>query len=171
MITKQIVDLLNEKINLEYFRSNLFLDISGWANDLALKGVQGYFLNQSQKALANVNAGIEYLNQCGYEAKLGQINEGIRDFDNIEDLFVYVYEMEKGYKADLNNLLDVCLSNKDFATYSNLEPQVTTQHSDEFFLSSMLNKIQIVGSKGQGLYLIDKELGEKYPLPAEDSAD
>ncbi|MFC6277158.1 ferritin [Psittacicella hinzii] len=170
MINQNIVNLLNEKINQEYFRSNLFLDISGWAQDLSLKGVQGYFLAQSQKALANVYAEIEYLNQCGYETTLGQINEGIREFDNIEDLFVYVSEMEKGYKADLNNLLDVCLSSKDFATYANLEPQVSTQHADEFFLTSMLNKIAIVGAKGQGLYLIDKELSEKYPLPTEEAA-
>ncbi|RIY38431.1 ferritin [Psittacicella gerlachiana] len=171
MINQNIVALLNDKINQEYFRSNLFLDISGWANDLTLKGVQGYFLNLSQKALDNVNSGVEYLSECGYQAELREIPEGLREFDNIEDLFVYIYEMEKGYRADLNNILDVCLSNKDFATYANLESQVETQHAEEFFLTSMLRKIGIVGSKGQGLYLIDKELSEKYPLPTDTTTD
>ncbi|RIY32605.1 hypothetical protein CKF54_04470 [Psittacicella hinzii] len=171
MINQNLVKLLNDKINQEYFRSNLFLDISGWANELTLKGVQGYFLNLSQKALENVRSEVEYLSECGHLAQLAEIPEGLREFDNIEDLFVYVNEMEKGYRADLNNLLDVCLSNKDFATYEKLITQASSQHAEEFFINSLLHKIAIVGYKGQGLYLIDKELSEKYPLPSDTATD
>lgn len=166
MLNNTIVKLLNEKLDNEYFRSNLFLDLSGWASDKSLKGVQGYFLTHSRKSLSNVREIMDYLNECGYEAKFNQIPEGIREFDNIEDLFNHVKELEECYKADLNNLLDVCLSAKDFATLATFEAQVKTQHADEFALNSLLDKISIVGSQGHGLYLIDKELQGKYPLPA-----
>lgn len=170
MLNPQIVELLNNKINDEFYRSNLFLEISGWASDLSLKGVQGYFLNKSAKALANANTLLEYVNQSGSDVSIQAIKEGIRDFDNIEDLFVYVSSLEQGYTAELNNLLDTCLAEKDFATYANLESQVTTQHADEFFLKSVLDKISIVGYKGQGLYLLDKELAEAFPAPADPMA-
>lgn len=170
MLNTQIVELLNNKINDEFYRSNLFLEISGWASDLSLKGVQGYFLNKSAAALSSANALFEYVNHSGAEVSIGAIKEGIRDFDNVEDLFVYVSSLEQAHTADLNNLLDTCLAEKDFATYANLESQVSTQHSDEFFLKSVLDKISIIGYKGQGLYLLDKELAESFPAPVETQA-
>lgn len=165
MLNSKVLNLLNTKINDEFFRSNQFLDISGWAADLSLNGVQGYFQHLSAQALANVNSLIEYVNECGHEVQLGEINEGVRDFDNIEDVFVYLQQLETSYKADLNNLLDVCQGEKDFATYANLLEQARSLHADEFFVKSLLDKIAIVGCTGHGLYLIDKDLEGQYPIP------
>lgn len=164
MLNGQVLQLLKDKINNEYFRSNNFLDISGWAGDVALKGVQGYFQYLSKKSLAKVNSLIEYVNKSGAQVALGSIAEGVRDFDNVEDLFVYLSELEKQHRADLNNLLDTCLAEKDFATYATLESEVKSQHAEEFFVKSVLDKIKLMGSKGQGLYLLDKELAGKYPV-------
>lgn len=164
MLNESVLKLLREKINNEYFRSNVFLDISGWAGDLSLKGVQGYFQNLSKKSLANVYELTEYVNQTGNTVDLLAIPEGVREFDNVEDVFVYVSELEKQHRADLNNILDYCLAEKDFATYATIEPEVKNQHSEEFFLKSVLDKLALFGPKGQGLFLLDKELAEAYPI-------
>lgn len=49
MLSEKILNLLNEKINDELYRSNQFLEISGWASDLSLKGVEGYSFTYLQK--------------------------------------------------------------------------------------------------------------------------
>lgn len=165
MLSNKVLELLNQKINAEYFRSNSFLELSGWASEQSLDGVQGYFLNASQKALAQVNALVEYLNETGHEFNFGAIEEGLRDFDTVADLFTYVQELERHHKSDLHNLLHVCLEEKDFATFSKLESEVQTVHAEEFLIQTVLNKLQVLGTSKKGVYLVDKELSQQFPLP------
>lgn len=164
MLNNQVLKLLQQKINNEYFRANNFLDISGWAGDLALKGVQGYFQHLSKNSLARVNSLIEYVNESGAQIDLGSIAEGQREFTDIEALFVYLSELETQQRNELNTLLDVCLAEKDFATFAAFEGEAKNLHAQEFFLKSTLEKIALLGKQGQGLYLLDKELEGKYPL-------
>lgn len=109
---------------------------------------------------------IEYVNQTGHHVQLDETPQGLREFENIEDVFVYLRELELGNKARLQNLLDECMAEQDFSTYFNLADEVKPLHADEFFIRSVLDKIKIVGKKGLGLYLIDKDLEELYPIPA-----
>jgi ferritin len=47
----------------------------------------------------------------------------------------------------------------DYSTLQFLQWYVVEQHQEEFLFKSILDKIQLIGTEGQGLFIIDREIG------------
>jgi ferritin len=46
---------------------------------------------------------------------------------------------------------------------------VAEQHQEEFLFKGILDKIQLIGIEGQGLFLIDQEVGKLATSPAKEA--
>ena len=49
---------------------------------------------------------------------------------------------------------------KDYATLQFLQWYIAEQHQEEFLFKGILDKIEIIGTDGQGMFFIDREIGE-----------
>ena len=56
--------------------------------------------------------------------------------------------------------MDVCLKDKDYSTFNFLQWYVAEQHEEEMLFQSIIDKIKIIGTDGQGVYLIDREVAK-----------
>lgn len=61
--------------------------------------------------------------------------------------------------AQINELVDIALTEKDFSTFNFLQWYVSEQHEEEKLFKSILDKIDIIGLEGRGLYTVDREIG------------
>ncbi len=61
--------------------------------------------------------------------------------------------------SQINELIDLALHQKDYSTLNFLQWYVSEQHEEEKLFKSILDKIEIIGLEGRGLFMIDREIG------------
>ena len=74
------------------------------------------------------------------------------------DVFQDTYKHEKLITGLINEIADVALTEKDFATFSFLQWFVTEQVEEESTALLILDKIKLIGENKTGLFFLDREM-------------
>ncbi len=161
MLKKEISDALVLQLNKEFQSSYIYLGMSAYASKVGLNGSSSWFLVQYQEEVAHAMKLFKYLENQEVHVTLPKIEEANVDFKSILDTFKKALAHEMKMSANLNELSDLTMKNKDHATYNMLQWYVTEQVEEEATLNTIIDKIKLVGDDGYGLYAIDQELGSR----------
>ncbi|PHQ69941.1 MAG: ferritin [Sneathiella sp.] len=158
MLSEKLVDRLNEQINLEFYSSNLYLQMSSWCDHQGLEGSAAFLRDHAGDEMNHMQRLFTYVNECGAIAVLGEIAAPPTQYESIEQIFDKTYEHECIVTQKINGLADVAFTEKDYSTFNFLQWYVAEQHEEEMLFKSILDKLRIIGTKGQGLFQFDQEL-------------
>lgn len=75
------------------------------------------------------------------------------------------YKHEQFMTESINNLMDLAISEKDYATVNFLQWFVNEQVEEEASFSEILDKLKLIGDDKRGLFMLDKELGQRIYTP------
>lgn len=159
MLSQKMIDKLNNQVNLEMYSSNIYLAMSAWCASKGLVGSAKFLKDHSTEELSHAYKLFDYINETGALAKVGQIDAPMSDFSDIKDVFHKTYEHELKVSKSIFELVDAALEEKDYATFNFLQWYVTEQHEEEKLFKDILDKIDIIGTDGRGLFMIDREIG------------
>ena len=159
MLTKEMIEKLNEQINLEFYSSNLYLQMSSWAENKGYEGCAAFLKEHADEEMMHMKRLFTYVNETGALAVVGSIAAPPSEFKSIKDLFENVYEHEQMVTKKINQLAHTAFSNVDYSTFNFLQWYVAEQHEEEKLFKGILDKIEIIGEDGKGLFYIDKEIG------------
>tara|TARA_B110000046_G_C12958508_1_gene383384 strand:- start:629 stop:1126 length:498 start_codon:yes stop_codon:yes gene_type:complete len=159
MLKQEILKKLNVQINLEHFSSNLYLSMSSWCKAKGLDGAAGFLIDHSNEELGHMHKLFNYINETGGQAIVSGIGSPENKFKDLKDVFEQTYKHEKYITAKINELVEFTLNQKDYATFNFLQWYVREQHEEEALFNGILDKIDIIGLEGRGLYIVDKEIG------------
>ena len=73
-------------------------------------------------------------------------------------MFEKLFEHEVKVSASINDLVDVTLQEKDYATHNFLQWYVAEQIEEEALARNILDKINLIGDDKGGLYLFDNDV-------------
>ncbi len=171
MLSQNMLDKLNQQINLEFFSSNLYLQMSSWCSYKALDGCANFLRSHATEEMEHMQRLFTYVNDTGSIAVLGQIEAPETNFESIEDVFRMTYEHEVFVTTKINELTHTAFTEADYSTFNFLQWYVAEQHEEEKLFKSILGKIEIIGTDGKGLFFIDQEIGAlTAAAPAENPA-
>lgn len=160
MLNQNFVLRLNEQINLEFFSSNLYLQMSGWADHHGFPGVAKFLDKHAEEEMMHMKRLFNYVKETGAMPMIGAIDEPRRDYDSLKDMFEYILEHEKLITRKINELAGLAFKSDDFSSFNFLQWYVAEQHEEESLFNELLSKLNLLGSDGKALYLFDKELLE-----------
>jgi len=160
MLSTKILKKLNEQIKLEHFASNLYLSMSSWCQAQGLDGSAFFLLKHSEEELEHMRKLFNYVNKTGAQAKVSAIDAPESDFKDIKTLFEKTMDHEQFITGKINELVDLALKEKDYSTFDFLQWYVSEQHEEEALFKQIIDKINVIGLEGRGLYMIDKEVGK-----------
>lgn len=158
MLSEKMVEQLNQQINLEFYSSNLYLQMSAWCEYQGFEGSAEFLKLHAQEEMEHMQRLFTYVNETGNIAVLGTIEAPPIQFDTLTAVFQQTYEHECLITKAINGLADTAFTEKDYSTFNFLQWYVAEQHEEEKLFKSVLDKIEIIGEDGKGLYFIDKEL-------------
>ncbi|TKB51757.1 non-heme ferritin [Ferrimonas aestuarii] len=158
MLSSAMIDKLNEQINLEFFSSNLYLQMSAWCEDKGFEGAAEFLRDHADEEMQHMRRLFTYVSEAGGLPLIGQIEAPAHEFASLSDVFAATYEHEQLVTRKINELAHTAFSNQDYSTFNFLQWYVAEQHEEEKLFKSVLDKLELVGDSGQGLYMIDKEL-------------
>ncbi|MBB1488226.1 non-heme ferritin [Oceanospirillum sediminis] len=160
MLKQAMIDRLNEQINLEFYSSNLYLQMSAWAEYKGYEGCAAFLQKHADEEMEHMKRLFTYVNETGVQAMIGSIEAPPAEFGSIKDLFEKVFEHECLITQKINDLAHTAFTTQDYSTFSFLQWYVAEQHEEEKLFKGILDKIEIIGEDGKGLFFIDKEIGK-----------
>lgn len=160
MLKAAMVDSLNEQINLEFYSSNLYLQMSAWCEDQGFEGCALFLKKHADEEMDHMNRLFTYVSDSGAMPLLGAIAAPPSSFASLADVFEQTYEHEKVVTGAINKLAHTAFTTQDYSTFSFLQWYVSEQHEEEKLFKGIIDKINLVGNDGKALFFIDKDLME-----------
>jgi len=158
MISKDLLQKLNEQIGLEFESANIYLQMSAWCAAHGLEGCASFLRTHTTEEMAHMSRLFDYVNEIGEMAVIPEIPKPRNEYENVRELFATTLDHEKFITKKINDLVDCALSNKDFSTFNFLQWYVSEQHEEEALFKKILDLVDMVGFEGRGLYHLDKEI-------------
>ena len=158
MLKQNVLDKLNQQINLEHYSSNLYLAMSSWCKAQGLDGAAAFLAAHSAEELTHMHKLFGYVNETGAQAIVSEIDAPDNTYKDLKEVFQKTYEHEQFITEKINELADLTLTEKDFASFNFLQWYVSEQHEEEALFKGILDKMTIIGLDGKGLHMIDREI-------------
>ncbi len=161
MLKEKMLNAYNEQINKELYSSYLYLSMSSYAQSMGLQGVANWMKIQAQEELTHANKFFDYVHERNGRVLLQPIAGVPTEFGNVIELFEKVLEHEQFVTESINSLVDVAIEVSDHASRSMLMWFVDEQVEEEATVQGIIDNLKLVDGKGQGLFMIDKELATR----------
>ncbi|MBN1893232.1 ferritin [bacterium] len=159
MLSRKMTDALNGQINKELYSAYLYLAMSAWAENKGFKGFANWFHIQYQEETVHAMKIYHYLQEQGAAVALDAIQKPPSEFKTLLSAFEETLKHEQFITRSIHELVELALSEKDYATSIFLQWFVTEQVEEEANDNEIIGKLQMVGDKGHGLFMMDRELG------------
>lgn len=166
MISKKMQDKLNYQINREIFSAYLYLSMASYATANGFDGFGNWFLCQYKEELSHAEKIYHYVNEQGSEVHLAAIEKPEDNFSSITDLFEKTLAHEKTVTGLIHDLVTLAREENDYATEYFLQWFVTEQIEEEAEPDKIVQRLKMVGEKGNGIIMLDKTLGTREFTPS-----
>ena len=160
MISKDIEAALNKQISAEANSSHLYLAMASWAETRGYEGVSNFFYSQSDEERQHMLKLVKYVNERGGHAHIPEINEPSKMFDCLTHVFQDFLDHEVKVSSLINDLVHICLQNRDYTTQNFLQWYVAEQIEEEALARTILDKLKLIGDDKGGLYLFDRDVNQ-----------
>lgn len=163
MLTSRVYQVLNQQIRYEAESSQLYLAMASWAESNGFEGVAQYMFAQSDEERLHMLKFVKYINERGEHAILTELSTPQTEFNSLKELFQLFLEHEIKVSGLVNNIVAICLEEKDFATHNFIQWFVAEQIEEEASAKNILDKVKLIGDDNSGFYLLDKDIKAMIP--------
>lgn len=165
MLSKKLLEGLNDQINFEFYSSYTYLAMAGYCESIDLTGFANFFRVQAKEELDHAMKLYDYVYQKNGTVKLEQVDEPKGDFDGVIDVFVKGYEHEQLVTKKIYELTDIAYEEREHSTISLLKWFIDEQVEEENNFNSLVKRVRRVEDNPAGLYLMDDELATRVYTP------
>jgi ferritin len=165
MLSKKLIDEINEQIKYEFFSAHLYLSMASFCAENDLPGFETWFIAQGDEERFHAMKFYGFLNSRGEKAIIKGFDDPKTDFDDIIDVFAYSLDHEKFVSSRIYHLMDIAQEEKEYATISLLNWFVDEQVEEEESFSTLLAQLKKIKGNPQGLHMLDRELGSRVFTP------
>jgi ferritin len=144
-ISQKMQDGINQQIVNELYSSNAYLAIAGYMDSEGLKVLAAHYLKQSAEERAHAMKLLHYLLDVGASVFVGAIPEPQNTFKSVEEAVKSALVQEELVTRQINDLMDLAHSDKDYATVSFLQWFVDEQVEEVSSASDLLQLIRMAG--------------------------
>ncbi|MEA2101557.1 MAG: ferritin [Thermodesulfobacteriota bacterium] len=165
MLSNNMLNALNTQINKEIYSAYLYMSMSAYSQYIGLKGFAKWFMVQYNEEMEHAMKIYTYINDQGEPVKLKAIDEPPVEFESPLDMFEKTLNHEKFITKSINELADIAIAEKDHATGIFLQWFITEQIEEEGNDNDIINQLKLIGDNGNGLVMLDRELGSRIFTP------
>ncbi len=167
MLTEKIGRELNEQMNREFYSANLYLALSAWLDAHSLKGMAHWMRLQAEEEQEHGMKIFDFIQERGGQAIMGAIEAPPIEWESTLQVFEAAWEHERFITSHINELADLAIQEKDFATQSFLQWFITEQVEEEATVSEIVERLRLIGDNGAALFMLEADLGRRTATPGE----
>ncbi len=154
------VEALFQHLTMERNASAQYFAISLWFLERELRGFATFFKNESITEQEHASTFANYLIARGQSVLLQDITAPKQDWESIEEIISYSFQMEADVTASLNQIYSMAERSSDTRTNVFLDPIIDSQTNSEDEFAHLLGKVKFANNQPSALLIIDSELSQ-----------
>lgn len=158
MLKKKIESALNNQIKIEAESSQIYLAMASWAETEGLGGTAQFLYRHSDEERVHMLKLVQYVNERGGKALIPKLAQPDNEYKTLSNLFQTLLDHEVMVSAEINNLVEICLKEKDYTTHNFMQWYVAEQIEEEALARTIMDKLNMIGNDKGGLYLFDRDI-------------
>lgn len=163
MLSKKIQAALNEQIKIEAESSQFYLAMASWAETKGFAGVAAFLYTHSDEERMHQLKLIKFVNERGGHAVIPSLSKPKESFKSVREVFENLLKHETHVTKTINELVHICLQEKDYTTHNFMQWYVAEQIEEEALARTIMDKIELIGNDNGGLYLFDRDIQSLIP--------
>ena len=156
-----LLDNLFEHLTMERYANVQYFSNYLWFKERDLAGFASFFLSESQGEMEHAQKFADYLIARGQNVKLRELPEPIQNWDSIEDLVSYSFNMEADLTSSLQQIYSISERISDTRTNVFLDLIIDAQTNSEDEFAHLLGKVKFANKQSSAVLLIDSDLNKK----------
>jgi ferritin len=166
MLSEKMSKALNKQINAEMYSAYLYLSMAAYFESVSLSGFAKWMEMQTMEEMSHAKKMYDFVNERGGRVILETIEQPKTEWSSPLEAFEDAYKHEQYVTSLINSLVDLALEEKDHATNNFLQWFVAEQVEEEASADAIVQKLKLVGGKGNAIFMMDRELGQRtFTLP------
>ncbi len=164
-------EALNKQVNAEFYSAYLYLAMAAYFESIDLAGCAKWMYAQTQEEMVHGMKIYDFINERGGRVKLEAIEAPQVEWESPLAVFEHAYSHEQHVTSLINDLMNLAIEEKDHATQIFLQWFVTEQVEEEASANEVVQKLKLAGASSGGLFMVDRELGQRQmpiPVPQKD---
>lgn len=161
MINPKIEQLMNEQIKHELYSAYLYLSFSAHFASKSLKGFENWMKKQAAEEQVHAMKFFDFIHERGGKVTLQAIDQPKAGVESPLQIFSEAYKHEQLVTSLINKIYEAALEEKDYASQSFLQWFIDEQVEEEANALAIVDALQLVGESGNGLLMMDHQLGER----------
>ncbi|HHH53933.1 MAG TPA: ferritin [Bacteroidetes bacterium] len=158
MLSKNMIDALNNQVVEEFYSSNLYLAMASWCDKEGLNNCANFMYNHFEEERMHMLKIFHYINEAGGHAIVPELKQPPVDYGSVQNMFLETFKHEQFITGKINELVKMAVSENDFQTINFLQWFVEEQREEEATFQSILDKIKLIGDGPSSLYFIEQEI-------------
>jgi len=159
MLSKKMQAALNEQVRIEAQSSQVYLAMASWAEiQPGINNITSFFYRHSDEERMHMLKLIKFINERGGFAMVPALEQPNLTFPSISHAFQDLLSHEIMVSESINNLVDIALTEKDYATSNFLQWYVAEQIEEEALARTINDKLELIGEDKSGLYLLNRDI-------------
>jgi ferritin len=155
----EVESKLNKQVRMEGLSSFYYLAMASWCETRGYINAAEFLYDHMDEEKVHMLKLMRYINEAGGHALAPEITNLKYEFESLREVFDHILEHEIAVSRAISNLADFCFREKDFATFQFLQWYISEQREEEKVARRLIEIFDIIGEQGQGLWLIDQEIG------------
>ncbi len=161
MISKEMEKTINEQIKFEFYSGYVYLAMAAYFDANDLPGFAAWFKAQSQEEYKHAMRFYDYVYERGGKVALEAIDKPKSDYKSLKDIIEMALHHEEAVTRLIYKMVELAREMKDYMTENMLAWFVAEQVEEEANMQTLLNRLERVKDSGNGLIMLDKELGKR----------
>ncbi len=161
MLSERMEKELNKQINAELYSAYLYFSMSAYLQDKGFTGMAKWMEAQTVEEMGHAKKIYDYVYDRGGRVIFEEIKKPQVDWESPLDVFKSALEHERYVSSLINNLVKIAMEENDFMTNNFLQWFVAEQVEEEASVGEIVQKLEMVGNKGNAIFMIDRELGQR----------
>ncbi|MGC9348319.1 MAG: ferritin [Anaerolineae bacterium] len=161
MLGQKMQDAMNEQIKNELYSAYLYLSMAAYFETENLTGFAHWMREQAEEEQEHALKFFDFINERGGRVTLHAIDQPPADFGSPLNVFEETLSHEQKVTSLIHDLYALALEENDYASQVFLQWYVAEQVEEEANVTEILERLKMLGDRGQGLLMLDRALGER----------
>lgn len=165
MLSKDLINEINEQIKYEFFSSHLYLAMAAYSAENDLPGFENWFLVQAEEERFHAMKFYNFLNEKGERVIIKGFETPENHYNSLKEVFEKSLEHEKFVTSRIYKLMDIAQGEREYSTISMLNWFIDEQVEEESSFGYILAQLKRMGENSDGIYRLDQELSQRVFTP------
>ena len=152
---------MNDQLQVELQSGYAYLGMAAYCETISLGGFAAWLREQAEEEYGHAMRFYNFVNDRQGEVGLKALEAPATKYKSPLAVFEKALEQERSVTAAIDKLYELVNDEKDFASQAWLDWFVTEQVEEEKTVGLIVDKLKMIGDRGEALYILDKELGSR----------